>query len=68
MGEDHHRLIIEQHRLFVQAKRRIQRAQKKRNGRVNKGRKEVGLSVGDPHVLQNSPKRRKAGPEVGTVL
>lgn len=44
--EDHHELIIEQqYRLFVQAKRRIQRAQKKRNGEMNKDRNEVEPGV-----------------------
>ena len=49
VGEDHYRLVIEQqHKIFVQAQRRIKRAQKRRNSIVNKSRREVKLDVGDP--------------------
>lgn len=42
-------LIIEkQHRIFAQARRRIAHAQKRRNARINKGREEVKLGIGDP--------------------
>lgn len=48
MGEDHHQLVIEQqHRLFVQARRRIKRAQKRRNDSVNASRK-MEFRAGDP--------------------
>ena len=58
MGEDHHKRILEQqHKIFAQARRKIERAQKKRNKRVNQNRKEVELGIGDPvyhkaHVRQ----------------
>ena len=49
MGEDHHKLILEQqHKIFAQVRRKIERAQKKRNKRVNQNRKEVELGIGDP--------------------
>ena len=49
MGEEHHRLIIEQqHKTFVRARDRIRRAQKKRNYAINKDRRKVELDVGDP--------------------
>ena len=49
MGEDHHRLIIEQqHKTFVRARDRISRAQKKRNYAINKDRRKVEIDVGDP--------------------
>lgn len=49
MGEDHHKLIIEkQHRIFAQARRRIAHAQKRHNARINKGREEVKLGIGNP--------------------
>ena len=41
MGEDHHRLIIEQHKTFVRAQDRIRCAQKKRNYAINKDRRKV---------------------------
>ena len=53
MGEDHHRLIIEQqHKTFVRARDRIRRAQKKRNYAINKNRRKVELDVGDPVYYQ----------------
>ena len=49
MGEDHHRLVIEQqHKIFVQAQRRIKQAQKRRDSIVDKSHREVKLDVGDP--------------------
>ena len=49
MDEDHHRLIIEQqHKIFVRARDRIRRAQKKRNYVINKDRRKVELGIGDP--------------------
>lgn len=49
MGEDHHQLILEQqHKVFTQVRRRIRRAQKRRNDRINKNRKEFNFQVGDP--------------------
>ena len=48
MGEDHHRLIEQQHKTFVRARDRIRCAQKKRNYAINKDRREVELDVGDP--------------------
>ena len=49
MGEEHHRIILEnQHKIFTQARRRIKQAQKKRNERVNRERRDVRLAVGDP--------------------
>ena len=42
MGEDHHHLLIEQqHKIFVKARNRIRRAQKKRNYAINKDRRKV---------------------------
>jgi len=64
MGEDHHRLIIEQqHKTFVKARRRIRRAQKKRNEAINKDRRKIELGVGDPvyyraHVRQGKLDQR----------
>lgn len=50
MGEE------QQHRLFVQARRRIKRAQKRRNDRVNASKKMVEFRVG------------KIRQEMGTIL
>ena len=37
LGEDHHRIILEQqHKIFTQVRRRIRRAQKRQNDRINK--------------------------------
>ena len=37
LGEDHHRIILEQqHEIFTQVRRRIRRAQKRRKDRINK--------------------------------
>ena len=49
IGEDHHRLIIEQqHKTFVWARNRIRHAQKKRNYAISKDHRKVELDVGDP--------------------
>ena len=49
IGEDNHKLILQkQHQIFTRAKGRMRRAQKRKNARVNKRRKEVRLEVGDP--------------------
>ena len=49
VGEDHHRLVIEQqHKIFVQAQQRMKRFQKRRNSIINKSHQEVKLHVGDP--------------------
>lgn len=48
MRENHYRLIIEQeHKLITLTRRRIMRALKKRNKRMNKGRKKVELEIVD---------------------
>ena len=49
LGEDHHRIILEQlHKIFTQVRRRIRRAQKRRNDRINRNREEVSFKIGDP--------------------
>ena len=49
IGEDHHKVLLEKrHQIFILATKRSRRAQKKRNERINKGKKEVELCVGDP--------------------
>lgn len=47
MGEDQHQLFIEkQPKLFVQARRRIKKAQKRRNAKLNIGKEVVELGIG----------------------
>ena len=49
LGEDRHRINLEQqHKIFTQVRRRIRRAQKRRNDRMNKNREEVSFKIGDP--------------------
>ena len=49
VGEDFDQIILQnQHNISMRARQRIKRAQKKRNERVNLGRKEVTLKIGDP--------------------
>ena len=49
LEEDHHRIILEQqHKIFTQVRRRIRRAQKKRNGGININREEVSFKIRDP--------------------
>ena len=47
LGEDHHRIILEQqHKIFTRV-RRIRRAQKRRNDRINKNIEEVSFKICD---------------------
>lgn len=48
MLADHHQLLIEMQHRLKKIKMRIQMAQKKRDEKMNKDRKEVGLGVWDP--------------------
>ena len=65
MGEDHHQLLLEQqHKIFVQARRRIKRAQKRKNDRINAERKVVEFKVGDPVYYKIQQREGK----LGTVL
>ena len=48
VGEDFHEIILQhQHKIFMQVKQRIKCAQKKRNERIDKNKKEVILKIGD---------------------
>ena len=63
MGEDHHRVILEQqHRVFMQARTRMKRAQKKRNERVNRDRRNKEFSVGDAVYYKVHQREGKLGP------
>ena len=50
MGEEHHKLISEQqHKIFfTQVRRKIRRAQKRCNDKINQNRKKINFQVGDP--------------------
>ena len=53
LGEDHHRLIIEQqYKTFVRVRGKIRRAQKGRNNAINKNRREIKWGVRDPVYYQ----------------
>ena len=59
-GLDHHKILLDkQHQIFIRARNRIKRTQKKRNKRVNKGRKEVELSMRDPVFYKVHLRERK---------
>ena len=61
-GENHKRMIEQQHSLFSQVRRKIKSAQKKRNERVNEGRVKKTYEVDNPIYYRAQVRKGKLDP------
>ena len=61
-GENHKKMIEQQHSLFSQVGRKIKSTQKKRNERVNEGRVKKTYEVGDPVYYRAQVRKGKLDP------